>query len=160
MSSGDPLSAVESLAHSNDWVFERLAQDEISILVDGRWASYQASFSWLADQEVLHLACGFEMKVVPHRLTEVKELIGLINQELWVGHFDLWGQDGMVFFRHGLLFPNDLQPTAHQCGLLLQTAIEACEDHYPAFNFVLWAGKPARESLDAVHALSTVEGEA
>ena len=160
MSGNDPLGVVETLAQNNDWRFERDAQDEISILVTGKWTEYQVSFTWFPETEVLHLACGFEMKVAPYRLNEVKELISLINEKLWVGHLDLWPREGIVLFRHSLLFPGDIRPTSTQCALLLQTAVDTCELHYPAFNFVLWAGKSARESLDAVHALSTVEGEA
>ena len=29
------------------------------------------------------------------------------------------------------------------------TALDACERYFPAFQFVVWAGKPAREALDA-----------
>jgi len=160
MSGNDPLSVVETLAQNNDWPFERDDQDEISIVAAGKWTEYQVSFTWLPETNVLHLACSFELKVVPHRLTQIKELISLINQKLWVGHFDMWPEKGLVLFRHGLLFPGELRPTSEQCAQLLQTAVDDCETHYPAFNYVLWAGKSAKESLDAVHALSTVEGEA
>jgi hypothetical protein len=32
---------------------------------------------------------------------------------------------------------------------LLGTALDASERYFPAFQFVVWAGKPAREALDA-----------
>jgi hypothetical protein len=32
---------------------------------------------------------------------------------------------------------------------LLGTALEACERYFTAFQFVVWAGKTAREALDA-----------
>ena len=41
---------------------------------------------------------------------------------------------------------------------LLKTAVDACERYFQAFQFVLWAGKTAREALDAV--LFETEGEA
>ncbi len=30
-------------------------------------------------------------------------LIAQINEQLWLGHFDLWTQEGLVMFRHALL---------------------------------------------------------
>ncbi len=42
--------------------------------------------------------------------------------------------------------------------MMLKSAVDACERYYQAFQFVLWAGKPAREALDAV--LFETEGEA
>ena len=29
--------------------------------------------------------------------------MALINEQLWLGHFDLWKEDGMLLYRHGLL---------------------------------------------------------
>jgi hypothetical protein len=42
--------------------------------------------------------------------------------------------------------------------MMMKTATDACERYYQAFQFVLWAGKEAREALDAV--LFETEGEA
>ena len=39
----NPLDVVERLAAGNDWSFERASEDEITILVTGRWAEYQLS---------------------------------------------------------------------------------------------------------------------
>ena len=27
----------------------------------------------------------------------------MINEQMWVGHFDLWMQDGLVMYRHALV---------------------------------------------------------
>jgi len=43
----------------------------------------------------------------------------------------------------------DGEATGHQCETLLSTALESCERYFPAFQFVVWAGKSAREALDA-----------
>jgi len=33
---------------------------------------------------------------------------------------------------------------------VLGTALDACESYYPAFQFVVWAGKSAREAMESV----------
>ena len=99
----NPLDVVERIASINDWSFERAGDDEITILVAGRWSDYQVSFTWMDDIEALHLACAFDLKVPERRRAEVQQLISLINEQLWVGHFDLWTKDGMVMFRHALV---------------------------------------------------------
>ena len=45
-----------------------------------------------------------------------------------------------------------------QCEALLATALDACERYYPAFQFVVWSGKSAREALDS--AMFETAGEA
>ena len=94
------------------------------------------------DIEALHLACAFDLKVPERRRAEVQQLIALINEQLWVGHFDLWTKDGMVMFRHALVLAGGVEASGKQCEALLGTALEACERYFPAFQFVVWAGKP------------------
>jgi hypothetical protein len=52
-------------------------------------------------------------------------------------------------FRHALVLAGGVTATDGQCEALLSTALDACEAHYPAFQFVVWAGKTARQALDA-----------
>ena len=102
--------------------------------------------NWRDDMETLHLACAFDFKVPDNRLNEVYRLIAMINEQLWLGHFDLWTQEGLLMFRHGLLL-NGSVVTPSQCEAMLQAALEGCERYYQAFQFVVWAGKEAREAL-------------
>ena len=115
------------------------------------------SINWRGDLETLHLACAFDFKVPDYRLSEMYRLIAQINEQLWLGHFDLWTQEGLVMFRHGLLL-NGAIATPHQCEALLSAALEACERYYQAFQFVVWAGKESREAL--VSTMFETEGQA
>ncbi len=154
----NPLDVVEGVAGSNNWSFERAGDEEITILVAGKWTDYQVSFTWMGDIEALHLACAFDLKVPDRRRAEVQHLISLINEQMWVGHFDLWIQDGLVMYRHALVLNGGVDASSKQCEALLCTATEACERYFPAFQFVVWAGKSAREALNA--ALFDTSGEA
>jgi hypothetical protein len=154
----NPLDVVERLATGNDWSFERASDDEITILVTGRWADYQLSYTWMVDIEALHLACAFDLKVPERRRAEVQSLISMINERLWVGHFDLWPAEGIVMYRHALVLPAGMEASGKQCEALLGTALDTCERYFTAFQFVVWAGKPAREALDA--AMFETSGEA
>jgi hypothetical protein len=146
----NPLTVIENMALRNDWSFERSVDDEIAIAVAGKCANYQASFTWLDELRVLHLACSFETKIPAPRIAEMRQLIAGINEQLWMGHFDLWGQDGTVVFRHSLLLDGGVSTSDRQCEVVLGRALDACEQYYPAFQFVIWAGKSAREAMDAV----------
>jgi hypothetical protein len=157
-SRNDPLDVVERMASGNNWPFERAGEDEIGIVVTGRWTNYQVSFTWMSDIEALHLACAFEMKVPEPRLPSVQQLIAMINEQLWIGHFDVWTQNGMVMFRHALVLSGGIAASGRQCEALLGTALDTCERYFPAFQFVIWAGKPAREAMDS--AMFETSGEA
>jgi len=154
----NPLDVVERLAAGNDWSFERASDDEITILVTGKWTDYQVSYTWMGNIEALHLACAFDMKAPERRRPEVQQLISLINEQMWVGHFDLWMKEGIVMFRHALVLTGGVEASGTQCESLLGTALDACERYFTAFQFVVWAGKSAREALDA--AMFETSGEA
>lgn len=153
-----PLDVVERVAAMCDWAFDRAELDEMSVSVRGTHADYQVAFTWIEDVEALHIACAFDLRVPERRRGEILQLVSMINEQLWVGHFDLWSSEGVVMFRHALLLTGGAEPRREQCEMLMRAAVEACERHYQAFQFILWAGKTAREALDSV--LFETEGEA
>ena len=153
-----PLDVVERLASVNDWSFDRADENEISVSVSGSWAEYHVAFTWLDEMEALHVACAFDLKVPARRRMDLLELVSLINEQLWVGHFDMWTKDGIVMFRHALLLAGGVEVAGRQCEALLDAALDTSERYFQAFQFVVWAGKSARESLDA--AMFDTAGEA
>jgi hypothetical protein len=144
-----PLEVVEQMAATNNWPFERAGEDEIALHITGRWTNYQVSYTWMSDIEALHLACAFDMKVPDLRLNEVQSLVALVNEQMWIGHFDVWMRNGMVMFRHALVLAGGTTASDRQCEAVLGSALESCERYYPAFQFVIWAGKSARDAMDS-----------
>ncbi|GLI93400.1 YbjN domain-containing protein [Methylocystis echinoides] len=146
-----PVDVVEQLAATNDWSFDRDDEDEISISVTGAWTEYQVAFTWLPQIETLHVSCAFDLKAPERRRAEVMALVNAINEQMWIGHFDFWPKEGVAMHRHGLILSGGAQPSASQCAALLDHALTACERYYQAFQFVLWAGKSARDALETAN---------
>ncbi len=142
----NPVDLMEQIASGQDWSFDRPGDDELTMAVAGNWADYQISLNWRDDLETLHIACAFDFKVPDARLGELYRLLAQINEQLWLGHFDLWVHEGLIMYRHGLML-NDTVATPGQCEALLHAALEGCERYYQAFQYVVWAGKSAREAL-------------
>ncbi len=153
----NPIDLIEQIAYRNDWGHERSSDDELTLIVGGTWTDYHVSINWRHDLEALHLACAFDFKVPDSKVSEIYRLVGQINEQLWIGHFDFWANDGLIMFRHGLPLNGTLAGVG-QCEALLKAALEACERYYQAFQFVVWAGKPSREAL--VSTMFETEGQA
>jgi hypothetical protein len=145
-----PVDIIEQVAAMNDWNFERQDTNEISISIRGSWSDYHTSFNWMEDIEALHLTSAFDLKVPEQRRGEVKQLLLLINEQLWIGHFDMWANDGVILFRHSHLLTNGAEISPSQCQALLTSAVGSCDLYYQAFQFVVWAGKSAAEALEGV----------
>ncbi|MEO1066219.1 MAG: YbjN domain-containing protein [Pseudomonadota bacterium] len=146
----NPVDTIEAVAALKDWFFDRPGDDEITISISGQWADYDVSFSWMDEVEALHLACAFDLKVKQARSNEVVRLLALVNEQMLCGHFDLWSKEGLVIYRQSLLLSGGVEPSTQQVEGMLHTAVDACERYFQAFQFVLWAGRSAREALDCV----------
>ena len=99
--------------------------------------------------EALHVGCAFDIKFNERRRAEILNLVSIVNEQLWIGHFGLWEKEGVIIFRHSMLLAGGAEASRGQCEAVLQAAISACERYYQAFQFVIWAGRNAREALDA-----------
>lgn len=142
----NPVDLVEDIASRNEWATERTSDDELTLTVAGRWSDYHVSLNWRDDLETLHIASAFDAKVPDNRLGEIYRLVAQINEQLWLGHFDVWKDEGLIMYRQGLML-NGALATNGQCEALIKGALEACERYYQAFQYVVWAGRDSREAL-------------
>ena len=146
----NPVDLVEKIAAANDWAFDRSGEDEISISVGGAWCDYNISLSWMEGMEALHLACAFDFKIAEPHKPRVMKLLACINEQMWIGHFDIWQSEGVVMYRHALLLTDGAEAGLGQLEGMLGTAVEACERYYQTFQYVLWGGKSPEEAIAAV----------
>ncbi len=144
----NPVDMIEHVASNNQWEFERSSDDEICLTVSGVWTDYNVSLSWMEDFEALHLACAFDLKVPENRILETTKLLSLINEQMLIGHFDVWMKEGTVMFRQTLMLNGGAVSTGEQLECLMMSALEACERYYQAFQFVVWAGHDAEKAIE------------
>ena len=99
-----------------------------------------------------------DIKVGTEKRAAIYESIGLINEQLWLGHFEMWSGSGLIVFRHAALVSEGDGLSFEQAEAIAEAAIEECERFYPVFQFVLWGGKSPSEAIAA--ALIDTAGEA
>jgi hypothetical protein len=157
-SSGDnPLDLVEQLASQNEWPFDRPGDEEMHLSFPGQTEDHHLTFSWRSNVETLQLSVQLEVKVPRAKRSEIASLINIINEQLCLGHFEMWPDSGQVTYRHGLLLRNAMG-TPEQCEGMIDAALEACERYHSTFQFVIWAGKSAAEA--AASAVYQCQGNA
>jgi len=145
-----PIDMLERTVEDNGWAFERNGKDELNLSVAGKWSDHHFSFSWREDLKSLHLTSTFDMRVTEDvRRQNVADLLMYVNARLWIGHFGIEREDGNPVFRHAVLLRGAPGASAESLEDMIDIAITECERFFPAFQFVLWGGKPAAEALDA-----------
>ncbi|MGC6391750.1 MAG: YbjN domain-containing protein [Alphaproteobacteria bacterium] len=152
-SMNNPIDMIETALDEQNWPVERLCADELSITVMGDWCEHNLSVSWKDDMETLHLACAFRLiedgvSLPKDALPNVYELLSRVNEQLLLGHFDLWREEETVVFRHGVLLHAG-GTSAEQWECLLQIAVETCERFYPAFHLLMQTDLSPADALTA-----------
>src|SRR3954453_5232138 len=155
-----PIDMLEHYFSAHNWTYERGGDEEIVANFQGSWAQYELRAVWRDEDHVPHVLALPHTPAPADKRAQVYETIGLVNEQLWLGHFELWSNSGLVLFRHAALLEAEERGTltlAH-AETLVEAAIEECERFYPVFQFVLWAGKTPQEAIAA--ALIETQGEA
>ncbi len=145
----NPIDLAEELVHANDWAHQRNGDDELVAEISGQWCDYRIYFAWSIELGALHYSCAFDMKVPRQRRQAVFELLAVVNEQLWVGHFDIGEDDGLVLYRHTALMRGGNGVSVEQMEDLIDISLVECERFYPAFQFVVWGGKSAASAIEA-----------
>lgn len=145
----NPIDLVEEIVQANEWAHDRATDEEMVVEIGGRWCDYRLLFVWQREINAMHFTCAFEMKVPKVRRTAVFELLAAVNERLWLGHFDLTVDSQSPAFRQGVLLRGASGASVEQIEDLVDIAVSECERFYPAFQLVVWGGKPAEEAVAA-----------
>ncbi len=143
----NPLDVAEQIILGREWAFDRPLEEELVAEVAGQWCNFRIWFTWQPELEALMFSCAYDTKIPQAQQTRMFPLVMMINERLWLGHFDLCGDDGTVTFRQSMLLKGARGISREQVEELMDIAIEECERFYPAFQAVLWAGQPPKEAL-------------
>ena len=143
-----PLDTIERVAASSEFEAQRIDETELHVTLAGSWRDVAVWFAWREEAQVLQIGAPLEMKVPAGCRQAVNELLALVNERLWLGHFDHWERDHGLIYRNGAVLPAGQAMDASQAEILLRGALDAFEKFYPAFNYVVWGGKSPREALD------------
>ena len=153
-----PIDIVEELVEFNEWTFDRRNNEEMAVQVPGSWGDYSLYFAWNDEMEAIHFTCAFDIRVSDNQAPRVHELLALINEKLWLGHFSIWVDEGLPMFRATLALRGQKGLTVEQTEDLVETALVECERFFPAFQYVIWGGKGAADAIEA--AMIDTKGEA
>ena len=153
-----PVDMLASLFEARGWPYEFVSEDEISGEVQGSWANYQVRAIWRPEDHVLQLLCLPDIRLTDDKRSAMFEALALINEQLWLGHFDVWSNGGVLLYRHGLMLGDEGLLGPGQAQVAVEAAIEECDRFYPVFQFILWGDKTPAEALAA--AMVDAAGEA
>ena len=70
-----------------------------------------------------------------------------VNENLWIGHFDLVAEGAAPVYRHTVPLRGAAGASAEQLEDLIDAAVVECERFYPALQLVVWGGRSIADAL-------------
>lgn len=142
-----PIDIVEHLAEHHEWDFDRIADDQIAMAVEGQWRTYSITLAWSPSDETLRMVCTFEMEPPDDKLPALYEVLNHANDQCWAGAFTYWEEQKLMVYRYGLVMSGAQGVSPEQVDTLIGAAVVNAERFYPAFQLVVWGGRPARDAM-------------
>jgi len=142
-----PIDIVESLAAHHDWEFDRIADDQIAMAVEGQWRTYSITLAWSGHDETLRMVCSFEMEPPEAKLPALYETLNAVNDQCWAGAFTFWREQKLMVYRYGLVLAGGQIASPEQINTLIGAAVMSAERYYPAFQLVVWGDRTTKDAL-------------
>ena len=155
----NPLDSIEEVMSSHDWSFERPTPEELTVHVTGRYGQYQMTFIWHEPHTAMQFFCEFDLNIPKQNFDLTSRTIRSINENMWLGHFDVPEDSDVPYFRHTTLFRGMTygSGTDHVADLI-EIALAECEKYYNVFH-LLSAAVDIDDNLLTL-ALAETDGEA
>lgn len=146
----DPIDVVEAVISNDDrFEVERCSDGDLTFSTRGAWSDVTGAFSWREELPAVLMTVSLDLTAPEHRRAEAARLTAIINEHLWLGHFDLWLDDGAIVFRHSvpMIGRGELAPGEAQA--LIAAALDAADRFYPAYNHLFERGGSAEDAAKA-----------
>ena len=142
-----PIDIVEHIAEHHEWDFDRIADDQIAMAVEGQWRTYSITLAWSGFDETLRMICTFEMQPPKEKLGALFEVLNSINDQCWAGAFTFWEDHNLMVFRYGLVLSGGQIASPEQIDTLISSAVSSAERYYPALQLVVYGDQPPQQAL-------------
>lgn len=154
----NPLDSVEAVLSANNWVFNRMNDDELTVGVTGKGGQYRLFFIWQEDMQALQFCVQYDLRVAEGNRVPAQDALAVINENLWMGHFDLPKISGIPTYRHTCLFRGfSRDGMTETIEDLVDISLAQCERHYPVFAVLSSANDVSSQGLSL--ALMETAGE-
>ena len=142
-----PIDIVEHIAEHHEWDFDRIADDQIAMAVEGQWRTYSITLAWSGFDETLRMICTFEMQPPKEKLGALFEVLNSINDQCWAGAFTFWQDHNLMVYRYGLVLSGGQIASPEQIDTLISSAVSSAERYYPALQLVIYGDQPPQQAL-------------
>ena len=143
----NPLDSVEDVLNAHNWSFNRMNTDELMVQVCGKSCEYRLFFIWQEEMQALQFCCQYDLVIKDKEYLKAAKALMAVNENLWMGHFDLPKDTGTPSFRHTCLLRGNKNMVYDQIEDLVDISLVQCERYFHVFNMISHATEADEQSL-------------
>lgn len=132
----NPLDGVEDILAGYNWSFNRMNEDELTVEVAGKFCKYTLIFLWQPDMKAMQFWARYDIEIHDSNASQIGKALMSINENLWMGHFEIPQETTTPAFRYTHLINPAAQNTYEPMEEIVDIALTQCEKFYPAFRML------------------------
>ncbi|MBQ8750394.1 MAG: YbjN domain-containing protein [Alphaproteobacteria bacterium] len=133
----NPLDTIEHIFYRDNVSFDRRGNNELVAEVFGKWDNMLVFFAYEEHMRCLHISCLLNIETNSVDRSKMFELLALLNENLWLGHFSYWSEQKMPIFKHSMILQDEEELFTNKISKIIELSIMECERVYPIFNAVM-----------------------
>jgi len=133
----NPIDTIEYLLSRDNISCDRRKTSELVAEVQGKWDNMLIFFAYEEHLRCLHISCLLNIETSTVDRSKMFELLALLNENLWLGHFSYWSEQKMPIFKHSMILQDNEELFLGKISKIIELSIMECERVYPIFNAVM-----------------------
>ena len=143
----NPIDSIENIFARDNVSFDRRKENELVAEVFGKWDNMLIFFAYEEHMRCLHISCLLNIETAAVDRAKMFELLALLNENLWLGHFSYWSEQKMPIFKHSIILQDTEELFTSKISKIIELSIMECERVYPIFNAVMRQDVPPSQAL-------------
>ncbi len=143
----NPIDTIEKIFARDKVSYDRRKDTELVAEVLGKWDNMLVFFAYEEHLRCLHISCLLNLKASNVDRSKMFELLAILNENLWLGHFSYWSEQKMPIFKHSVILQDNEELFLHKISKIIELSIMECERIYPVFNAVMHQNIEPKQAL-------------
>lgn len=132
----NPLDNIEGILDANDWSFNRMNDNELTVILAGKYCDYRLVFLWQPDMNGIQINVLYSLSINPYNIEKASKVLMTINERTWMGHFEIDSDTNIPSYRYTTLIDAKNKYSYQQLENIIDIALAQCETNYAAFSLL------------------------
>ncbi len=137
----NPLDSVEDLLIANDWVYNRLTNEELILDINGRSCDYTLCFTWNENSSLLKISCEIDEEIPEGKMGEAILVANELSQSMDIGFFFVNHDTKKLVHKYSLLAGEDESDKSiidrGYLASVVESILKDCEENFTVIKYFL-----------------------